>query len=92
MGLSRSTYYFEWGRKDLVALRNENLLKEIESIFRQNKGRYGIRRIYHELINRGYVVNHKRVYRLMRMTGLMDKRPKGKSKYNSYKGGCRKSG
>lgn len=75
MELSRSTYYFEIGKKDLVTLRNEGLVKTIVAIFNKNKGRYGVRRVHHELIHLGYKVNHKRVYRLMRMAGLMGKRP-----------------
>ena len=86
MELSHSTYYFEIGKKDLVTLRNEGLLKTIVAIFNKNKGRYGVRRVHHELIHLGYKVNHKRVYRLMRMAGLMGKRPREKGKYKSYKG------
>ena len=86
MELSRSTYYFEIGKKDLVTLRNEGLVKTIVAIFNKNKGRYGVRRVHHELIHLGYKVNHKRVYRLMRMAGLMGKRPREKGKYKSYKG------
>ncbi|MGT2888400.1 IS3 family transposase [Streptococcus didelphis] len=69
------------GKRDVVALRNEDLLK---SIFESNKCRYGVRRVYQELINRGYKVNHKRVQRLMHEEGLIGKRPK--EKYHSYKG------
>ena len=50
----------------------------------KNKGRYGVRRVHKELINRGYNVNHKQVQRLMHKTGLIGKRPK--EKYHSYKG------
>ncbi|WP_375709134.1 IS3 family transposase [Streptococcus dysgalactiae] len=60
---------------DAVALRNEELLNEIKSIFESNKSRYGVRRVYQELINRGYKVNHKRVQRLMHKEGLLGKRP-----------------
>lgn len=42
--------------------------------------------MHHELIHLGYKVNHKRVYRLMRMAGLMGKHPREKEKYKSYKG------
>ena len=59
-------------------------MKEITSIFTEHKGRYGVRRVHHELINRGYKVNHKRVQRLMHNMGLFGKRPK--EKYHSYKG------
>ena len=84
MHISRSTYYFEIGKIDLVAERNQDILKEIKSIFESNKRRYGVRRVHQELINLGYKVNHKRVQRLMHEAGLMGKRPK--EKYHSYKG------
>ncbi|WP_425473517.1 IS3 family transposase, partial [Thomasclavelia ramosa] len=48
------------------------------------RGRYGIRRVHRELLNRGYLVNHKRVQRLMHNMGLLGKRPK--ERYHSYKG------
>ena len=84
MPMAKSTYYFEINKRDVVAERNQELLEEIKSIFEENKGRYGVRRIYRELINRGYKVNHKRVQRLMHESGLVGKRPK--EKYHSYKG------
>ena len=49
-----------------------------KKIFHENKGIYGVRRIYQELCRRGYVVNHKRVQRLMHINGLFGKRPKEK--------------
>lgn len=84
MGMARSTYYFEINRTDAVAKRNEELSATIKEIFAQNKGRYGVRRVYRELRNRGAQVNHKRVQRLMHDLGLFGKRPK--EKYHSYKG------
>ncbi len=84
MCMARSTYYFEINKADIVAERNQKLLVEIRSIFEANKKRYGVRRIYHELRNRGYKVNHKRVQRLMHEAGLAGKCPK--EKYHSYKG------
>ena len=84
MQMARSTYYYEINRQDLVAIRNEELKKAIIAIFDQHKHRYGVRRVYHELIRLGYKVNHKRVQRLMHEMGLMGKRPK--AKYHSYKG------
>ena len=59
-------------------------MDEIQSIFSKNKSRYGVRRIYHELINRGFKVNHKKVQRLMSKMGLKGIRPK--EKYHSYIG------
>ena len=43
---------------------------EILSIFNENKGRYGYRRITLEMRNRGYILNHKTVARLMQIMGL----------------------
>lgn len=59
-------------------------MHDINEIFTSNKSRYGVRRVYQELLNRGYKVNHKRVQRLMHEAGLIGKRPK--EKYHSYKG------
>ena len=84
MHMAKSTYYFEIGKKDVVAERNQKMLEEIKNIFELNKRRYGVRRVHQELINRGYKVNHKRVQRLMHEAGLVGKRPK--EKYHSYKG------
>ncbi|WP_423838251.1 transposase [Thomasclavelia spiroformis] len=43
-----------------------------------NKKRYGYRRIALELRNKGYIVNHKKVKRLMSIIGLYVKTPKVK--------------
>lgn len=84
MGLARSTYYYEISKVDVVAVRNREMMEEIKEIFEYHKGRYGVRRIHQELVNRGYRVNHKRVQRLMHEMGLHGKRPK--EKYHSYQG------
>ena len=64
-GISRSTYY-----RYIKQLNKEDKYKatkeEIQSIFTENKGRYGYRRITQELRNRNYVINHKTVQRLMK--------------------------
>ena len=84
MRMAKSTYYFEINNVDVVKYRNERLMSEIQEIFDHNKGRYGVRRVHRELVNRGYNVNHKRVQRLMHDMKLFGKRPK--EKYHSYKG------
>ena len=84
IGLSRSTYYYELGRTDKVKERNAELSSEISTIFNENRKRYGVRRVHHELLNRGFQVNHKRVQRIMNQLALFGKRPK--EKYHSYKG------
>ena len=87
-GMARSTYYYEMSKTDAVEERNVSVGVEIQTIYRQNKGRYGVRRVHAELVRRGYAVNHKRVQRLMHKMSLFGKRPK--EKYHSYKGdvGC----
>ena len=82
--MARSTYYFELNKVDVVKVRNKELMNEIKKIFDFHKGRYGVRRVHKELVNRGYTVNHKRVQRLMHNMELLGKRPK--EKYHSYKG------
>ena len=82
--MAKSTYYFEINKIDAITERNKELSITIKEIFLQNKGRYGVRRVYKELLNRGYQVNHKRVQRLMHEMELFGKRPK--EKYHSYKG------
>lgn len=56
----------------------------IVDIYRENKGRYGYRRITNELHNRGLNYNHKLVLKLMNELNLHGKTMK--RKYNSYKG------
>ena len=68
----------------MVAKRSEAVACVIREIFEHNKGRYGVRRVHHELTNRGYKVNHKKVQRLMHCMDLKGKRPK--EKYHSYQG------
>ncbi len=84
MKLAKSTYYFEINKVDVVELRNQMLMDEIKEVFEHHKGRYGVRRIHRELVNRGRNVNHKRIQRLMHRMGLVGKRPK--EKYHSYRG------
>ena len=84
LNMPKSTYYYEISKVDTVDFRNIKLTEEIKKIFSQHKGRYGVRRVYRELRNRGYQVNHKRVQRIMKCLGLVGKRPK--EKYKSYKG------
>ncbi|WP_256866721.1 IS3 family transposase, partial [Streptococcus pluranimalium] len=54
-------------------------------IYDEHKGNYGYRRIHMELRNRGFMVNHKKVQRLMKVMGLAA-RIRRKRKYSSYQG------
>ena len=82
--LARSTYYYQLKQLDRVD-KDKELKTEIQAIYREHKGNYGYRRITLELRNRGFVVNHKKVQRLMKVLGLTA-RIRRKRKYSSYQG------
>jgi transposase InsO family protein len=81
--LPRSTFYYhskQRSKEDKYAQAKA----EIATIYHENKGRYGYRRVTDELHNRGILLNHKTVQRLMKELGLICRvRMK---KYRSYKG------
>ena len=82
--LPRSTYYYQLKQLDGVD-KDQELKAEIQSIYCDHKGNYGYRRFTLELRNRGFVVNHKKVQRLMKILGL-SARIRRKRKYSSYQG------
>ncbi|EDK71454.1 IS861, transposase OrfB [Streptococcus pneumoniae SP19-BS75] len=82
--LARSTYYYQLKQLDGVD-KDKEIKTEIQGIDNEHKGNYGYRRIHLELRNRGFVVNHKKVQRLMRILGLTA-RIRRKRKYSSYQG------
>ena len=82
-GLKRSTYYYTLNKLDKDT-NHDDIMNAIIDIYYTHKARYGYRRITLELINRGYIVNHKKVKRLMSKMGLYARTPK--AKYKSYKG------
>ena len=82
--LARSTYYYHLKQLNKPD-KDQELKDEIQSLFTEHKGNYGYRRIHLELRNRGYLVNHKRVQRLMKVLNLQAKM-RQKRKYSSHKG------
>ncbi|HES9512971.1 TPA: IS3 family transposase [Streptococcus pneumoniae] len=82
--LARSTYYYQLKQLDGVD-KDKEIKTEIQAIYNEHKGNYGYRRIHLELRNRGFVVNHKKVQRLMKVLGLTA-RIRRKRKYSSYQG------
>ena len=84
MDLSKPTYYYEIEKTGKVQERKIDISSEIIAIFKENKGRYGVRRVHQELLNRVFQVNQKRVQRIMNQLGLAGKRPK--EKYHLYRG------
>ncbi|KGF08582.1 transposase [Tissierellia bacterium S5-A11] len=82
--MPKSTYYFELNKVDKIKVKNRSIADKITEIFHLHKGRYGVRRVYRELINQGYAINHKKVQRIMHERKLFGKRPKEND--HSYKG------
>lgn len=81
--IPRSTFYYylkKQTKPDKYRIEKE----EITAIYHENKGRYGYRRITMEMRNRGYIINHKTVQRLMKILGL--KCMVRIKRYRSYKG------
>ena len=82
--MPRSTYYYQVKQLDKPD-KNKAIKTEIQAIYDEHKGNYGYRRIHMGLRNRGFMVNHKKVQRLMKVMGLAA-RIRRKRKYSSYKG------
>lgn len=82
-GLARSTYYYYLKQPNKDKYECEK--QEIQKIYNDNKGRYGYRRITIVIRDKGYVINHKTVQKLMKQLGLKGKQRKN-DKYHSYKG------
>lgn len=81
-GLSRSTFYYHYKKRNKDKYFAEK--EEILEIFTKNKQRYGYRRITAVLRQKGYIINHKTVLKLMKTLHLQAKQRR--SKYKSYKG------
>ena len=81
--MARSSFYYH--RKQITLPDKYQQIKVlIKAIYQSHKGRYGYRRITHELQNKGIIINHKTVFRLMKILGL--KSVIRVKKYKSYKG------
>lgn len=81
--MARSTFYYHIKRSklpDKYARKKEAIV----GIYHEHKGRYGYRRVTAEMNNRGYVINHKTVLKLMNQCGI--KCQVRLRKYRSYKG------
>ncbi len=81
--LPRSTFFYHLNTIDKND-KYSRIKTEISSIIHEHKGRYGYRRIHLELKNRGYTINHKTVFKLMKELELSCK--VRRKKYRSYKG------
>ena len=84
--LSKSTYMFHKYRIEAAKEPETELEKLVLEEFKENKGRYGVRRITASLHLKGYYINHKVVQRIMKKYHLKGKTPKKIRKYSSYMG------
>ncbi len=79
-GVSRSAYYYWKQHRDgiptLAEVEERRLVKTIREIHADSDGTYGSPRVTGELRRQGWVVNHKRVERLMRIHGIVGETPK----------------
>lgn len=81
--MARSSYYYHEKRSE--STDKYDAVKElIKQVYHHHKGRYGYRRISLDLRNKGIIINHKTVLRLMKVLGL--KSVIRVKKYKSYKG------
>ncbi|MEN2402206.1 IS3 family transposase [Flavobacterium sp. MC2016-06] len=83
MNMARSSYYY-YEKKQQITDKYKDIKMLIEQIYHLHKGRFGYRRITLEIRNKGILINHKTVLRLMKFLGL--KSLIRIKKYKSYKG------
>ena len=83
MNMARSSYYY-YEKKHQATDKYKDIKELIEQIYHHHKGRFGYRRITLEIKNKGILINHKTVLRLMRILGL--KSLIRVKKYKSYRG------
>ena len=81
--MARSSYYYHEKRSEPTD-KYDAVKELIMQVYHHHKGRYGYRRIALDLRNKGIVINHKTVLRLMKVLGL--KSVIRVKKYKSYKG------
>ena len=81
--MARSSFYYHQ-KKSRLPDKYKEIKELIKAIYERHKGRYGYRRITDELQNKGIVINHKTVMRLMKLLSL--KSIIRVKKHKSYKG------
>jgi len=81
--MARSTYYY-YQKSSQIRDKYQDIKDWIRLIYHQHKGRLGYRRITLEIRNKGFIINHKTILRLMKYLGL--KSLIRFKKYKSYRG------
>ena len=80
--MAHSTYYYHTSKQRVD--KYADIRQRISELFALHGKRYGYRRVYQQLRNEGYTLNHKTVQRLMQDMNL--KSQIGRVKYRSYRG------
>ena len=70
MGIKKTTYY-KWlkGEED----KDKEIKEEIVRIYNNSERRYGYRKMTKALREEGYIIDHKKVYRLMKLLNISGK-------------------
>ena len=89
-GVPRSSFYYKRGdglrgrnpsemtiTQDGELVENSVVLKDVETILQQEFCCYGYKNVWDELKVKGYIINHKKVYRLMKLHNLLFNRKIG---------------
>lgn len=82
-GIARSSYY-KWLKRKVTPREqwNQQLLDEMILLYEDVEGIYGYRQLTMNLVRKfGQAINHKRVYRLMKITGIRSVIRRKKKKY-----------
>lgn len=66
MNMAKSSYYY-YQKQQQLQDKYQDIKKLISEIYNKHKGRFGYRRITLEINNKGILINHKTVLRLMRL-------------------------
>jgi len=87
VGIPESSYHYHVKKLEENIDPDAEMKELIQTLFEEHNGNFGYRRITEQLIQDGYLINHKRVQRLMQELGLKcEKFGRRSRKYNAYKG------
>jgi putative transposase len=79
-GRKRSTVTHRYTDQGLVSCSNKEVLVEIKEVQKDPDTNYGHRKMTIQLMILGFVINHKKVYRLMKTAQLLKAKQKGSDK------------
>ncbi|MCD2138728.1 IS3 family transposase [Salinicoccus halitifaciens] len=86
-GIAKSVFKYWNDRLPEEDHKDREVIQSIQEIVAESQGRYGYRRVRLALKEKGFVVNHKKVLRLMRQYKLLCVKFKHRNRqYKSYKG------